>query len=297
MKQEHEVLLAEAMRHLPISLTSGLGALMGRREVLKDRKAGKAWVARFNKNAERLCGAHTDQAKREALIAYGRQAGRVYAEFTILQKLARKGRIEVVSDTGLTGRSEPALFTFPHMANWELALWPISWQHNRTCVLYEPRESGARMLIANRARQALGGTRIDLLSSRTPMVMRKIERALHNGHNLVLLCDEESGGRVHAPLLGRAPTYTGNRWLLARLAVKHRLDVVPLCVERIGSVRFKVHIEQKISPRPGTDRKADARRIADQVDAVFERWVRAHPQHWYWMSELNLPAQTVGQAS
>ena len=289
-----EIGLAEAMRYLPVSWTSGIGAKLGEITVRKAEKNNDPWIKRFYMNAEQLCGARSINDQRALLLAYGRQVGRVYAEYTILQKMNHQGLIEVIGEEHLQNTSKPVLFTSPHMANWEVVFKILSEQKESACVLYEPRESKARMEIANRARVAWS-KKICLASTSEPMVMRKLDKFLSEKTNLYILADEEKAGFVSAPSLGRDLPYVGNRWMLSRLAAKHGVDVIPVYVERTASTSFKIHIDEKISPNPSLDRTKAAKQIADQIDEKFDAWVRRQPEHWYWLPHFDSNAIHVSQ--
>jgi len=289
-----EIGLAEAMRYLPVSWTSGIGAKLGELTVRKAERNDEPWVKRFYENVERLCGARALSDQKALLLAYGQQVGRLYAEYTILQKIDRQGLIEVIGEENLRNTTKPVLFTSPHLANWEVVFKVLSDQEQPACVLYEPRETGARMKIANQARLDWGDN-ISLASTSEPMVMRKLDTLLKQKTNLYILADEEKAGFVSAPSLGRDIPYSGNRWMLSRLAAKHGVDVVPLYVERIASTRFKVHVDERISPDPGLDRTQRAKRIADRIDQKFEAWVKLRPEHWYWLPYLDFKAEHASQ--
>ena len=279
MQEQTELLLAKLLRFLPVTWTSGIGAMLGEQDVLKEAREKEPWVELFYDSIEKLTGVSDPAEKRKLLIEYGRQVGRVYAEFTILQKIDKKGLIKINGLENLKDRTRPSLIVLPHLANWEIAIKVATLADNPTCILYEPRETEQKMAIANKSR--LGwGEKISLLSSSDPFAMKKIIKMLKSNMNVCILPDEEKSGMVNSPSLGRKIPYAGNRWMVSKLAVKHSLDVIPLYVERVKSVNFTVHIERKISPRKELTDKQNSQAIADQIDMLFNKWVRQCPQHW-----------------
>ncbi len=291
-----EVALTETMRFLPVSWTSGIGAKLGELTVKKAEKNDAPWVRRFNANVEHLCNAQLPSDQQALLHAYGEQVGRLYAEYTILQKMSRQGRIEIDGEKNLQNLTKPVVFTSPHLANWEVIFQVFAERGEPTCVLYEPREGEARMKIANRARLAWGDN-ITLASTQEPMVMRKLDSLLREKSNLYILADEEKSGFVFSPSLGRDLPYAGNRWMLSRLAARHLIDVVPLYVTRFASTRFKIHIDPKITPDPNLERIQRAKQISDQIDQKFDRWVRQKPEHWYWLPQLDFNVKRASKKS
>ncbi len=287
MKEETELLLAKILKYLPVSWTSGIGAILGEQDVLKEADQKLPWVETFYQSIEQLKGVTDPSEKRNLLIEFGRQVGRVYAEFTIIQKMDRKGLINIVGRENLKNRTRPSIFVLPHLANWEVATKLTTIFDNPTCILYEPRESEQKMAIANQARLDWGD-QVSLLSSADPLVMKKIINLIKNKINICILPDEEKSGSVNTPSLGRDLPYAGNRWMVSKLAAKHSLDVIPLYVERVESCKFIIHLDEKISPNKAIGYNENAKAIADKIDDLFNKWVLQCPEHWFWMPYLNL---------
>ncbi|MBR9909015.1 MAG: hypothetical protein GYB33_01530 [Gammaproteobacteria bacterium] len=298
-KSAIELLFARLLACLPFSWTSAIGAFLGELEVRYDARCNKLWVQRFYRNMATLCCATTAAAQRRCLINYGRQMGRVYAEYTVLHKLERGDRIEISGLEHIANQQRPVIFVAPHMANWEVNAKIASLINLPCCGLYEPRESTLRMAIANRARKSWAPD-IKLVSTASPMAIRDLTRNLLSGYNLLILPDEERQGYVWAPSLGRKLPDAGNRWLAARLAVKHGVDIVPLCAERLANTRFKVIVGERLSPSGEGSRQAQVQDLAARIDTVLEAWVRKNPEHWFWQNALNLdkpfPAHLLRQS-
>jgi lauroyl/myristoyl acyltransferase len=288
-----ELALANAMRYLPVGWTSAIGAALGEREVLRAAKSGKLWVKRFNENIEVLRAATTPAEQRKYLVEYGRQVGRLYAEYTILQKIDRQGRLAIEGKENLKDLKTPVIFVAPHMSNWELVGKVMTLMGNPGCGLYEPRENKVRMRIANEARLAWGDES-SLISTRSAGVILQLTRKLAAGHNLLIYADEEKQNYVQAPALGRDIPYAGNRWLVARLAVRHNIDVVPVCIERTDKTYFKAVIGRRLEMPSQGSSETKARVLADQIDEYFDTWVRSRPEHWYWLPMLDLNESPTG---
>lgn len=275
------------MRHLPVKVTSVIGAFLGRRKMVNAYKKNLKWVARFERNIEELSGIKTADEKYQKLLEFGEEFGRLYAETTVLQKMDKENRITINGLQKLTNKATPKIFIAPHLSNWELVCKVFTTLENKTYALYEPRENQQRMQIVNSARQAWGEN-ISLISTAEPMAMKNLKQALIKGDNLFILPDEEINGLVMAPSLGRNIPYAGNRWMVSRLAVSHQVDVVPVSVKRLEANRFEVEIHDVISPDLSLDSKMAAQKISDEIDQLFNRLILAKPQSWYWLPYLRL---------
>lgn len=275
-----ELWLSRLMRHLPVVWVSAIGAWFGARYGRRGIAAGRKWVKRLHSNIERFSGV-VDPAERERrIVEYTRRIGRIYAEFTVLQRLVEAGRVEVVGTEHLYGLSRPMIFVSGHLANWELVVHALTLVDADSCALYAPPDNPIRHRLAVEARLRW---RHDLvLVPASPNAMRQITRAIARGRNLLMYVDEEKDGYIRAPGLGREIAYAGNRWLTARLAANYNADVVPVHVEAIGPARYRVVIEPRLAPGEG-DAETRARALADQMERCLDTWVRANPEHWYWL--------------
>lgn len=286
-----ELILAWLMKFLPVNITSKIGAILGRMEVLRAVKKDRKWVARFYNNLEQLHAVSDEKDKKKRLIEFGEEFGRLYAETTILQKIDKLNRIKIEGLENLQNRTRPTIFIAPHISNWEIILKVFTQLDNPTCVLYEPRESTQRMKIVNSARLNWGEN-VQLVSTDKPMAMKELQSKLNENFNLFILPDEEKGGMVFTPSLGRKIPYSGNRWMLSRLAVKFSADVIPIHVERIKPTHFVIYIDKKIQYSNIDNQMADkvvkARLIADEIDLRFNQLVRKSPHLWYWLPYLDL---------
>ncbi len=278
-----EFWLATVMRHLPVAWVSTIGGFLGARVGRRGIARGRLWVDRLHRNFERYCGVSDPGERERRIIEYTRSAGRVYAEFTVLQRIVSEGRVEIIGLEHLEHLSRPAILACCHLANWELAGYVLSLLEGRVCALYAPPENPMHNRLAFLARNDWPRNRKpELVSAASPHAMRQINRAMASGSNLLMYVDEERDEFIWAPSLGRELPYAGNRWLTARLAVRHKSDIVPVHVEVLGPARYRVVIEPKLDPGSGS---ADtrSRTLADQMDRCFEKWIKAHPEHWHWL--------------
>lgn len=277
--------MSAVLRVLPVDWTSAIGAHLGRRAGRRAIKEARSWVKRLHKNLECLFGIK-DVGEREAFILeYASHKGRVFAEFSILQRIAREGRIEVIGGDNLRNTSKPVIFATCHLGNWELIGHVLTGLPNRSCVLYAPQENPVRRHLVSKARR--GWSPDGEFVAATPGAVFQLNRALAAGSNLLVLVDEIKDGHVMAPSLGRTTPYSGNRWLAARLALRHQVDIIPIYVVRVGNTHFRVIIEPKLQHGSGDD-KSSARDLADQLDQRLEEWIRARPEQWFLLHYLDL---------
>jgi lauroyl/myristoyl acyltransferase len=231
------------------------------------------------------------EARARAVVAFSRGVGGVYAQFNVLQRIVADGRLEVIGAGHLASASTPCIVAGCHLGNWELLGHAMCLRPNPGTALYLPPDNPVRHRLAVRARLRWRED-FDLVPA-SPRAMFALSRALEAGRNLLLYVDEERDGHVMAPGLGRALPYAGNRWLAARLAVSHGVDIVPAYVERQGAARFRLVIEPPLASDE-EDRRERAKSLADALERRLDAWIRPRLVDWYWFSSLDLDRRVPG---
>ncbi|MGI9504466.1 MAG: lysophospholipid acyltransferase family protein, partial [Geminicoccaceae bacterium] len=78
----------------------------------------------------------------------------------------------------------------------------------------------------------------------------------------------------------------------ARLALKTCAAFVPVRIERLPNVRFRITLYEPITPDPTlTDSREAARDMTLSANRHFEDWIRGRPEQWLctgkrWPSEM-----------
>lgn len=281
----HEYALAALLRRLPIDWTTAIGARFGERAARRAIAAGRPWARRMQDNLQRLDGVEPAETRARAVVDFSRGVGGVYAQFNVMQRIVAEGRLEIVGADHLVGASTPCIVAGCHLANWELMGHAMRLRANPGTALYLPPDNPVRHRLAVRARLRWREDFELVAASRRAMF--QLSRALESGRNLLLYVDEERDGLVMAPGLGRTLPYAGNRWLTARLAAAHGVDIVPGYVERLGPARFRLVLEPPLRSN-AAGRRERARALADALEQRLDAWIRPRLLDWYWFSALDL---------
>ncbi len=268
-----------SIRLLPLAVASGFGGWLGR-SVGPHLPHSK----RARRNLQQAF-ADKSPAEIETIIrAMWDNFGRVVFEFPLLHRL-RFGapgdgdidvevhgwqHTEVLRDDG-----KPGIFLSGHFANWELAGRSVMLRGLPLHLIYRlpnnpltvrllmHRNPGQGEMIPKGARGA-----------------RRALKLLKNGEHLGIMADQKMNDGIAIPFFGRdamtAPA-------LAQFALRFNCPVVPVRVERMGGVRFKVtHYPPLIVENTG-DRQADIRAFMIQTNQMLENWVRERPEQWLWL--------------
>ncbi|NWO04737.1 MAG: hypothetical protein HLX50_03250 [Alteromonadaceae bacterium] len=284
---DRDAVLAAVMKGMPVSAVSELGALLGKRYAKRAWGREARWVERLVYNLEFLKGRSLTQSERwDQLMAYGEQVGRVYAEIPVLPRLVHGPKFRVINEQIAHSLSDPFLVVMPHLANWETAAGFLGRVEKPLALLYEPRESESRMAVAMRSRQSLL-PHASFISTAQPQPMRNLKIALAQGANALMLPDAPASKGL-IPSFGNGALTRGNRWLAARLAASEGVRVLPACVTRHGGAELRLTVHPPLPQEPRLTRQEQALRYAEQMDALFESWVRRAPTDWYWLKDVRL---------
>lgn len=284
---ERDRLLAAAMQGLPVSVVSAFGAYQGRRYAQKAVQRQARWVERLYHNLEFLHGRRLDDDERwQSLKAYAEQLGRVYAEICVLPRLVHSAKFHIVNPATVQPLSGPYVVVVPHLANWEAVGDFLGRALPSVHVLYEPRETKTRMALAMRTRQAMMPN-ATFVSTTDPRPMKTLMKALSQGGSVLILPDEP-GRNGGIPAFGKRPLTQGNRWMAARLAASYGAQILPLCVSRQQQAEMTLTVHPTLPMELRLTVEEQAIQYAEQMDSLFETWVRQAPTDWYWLKDTRL---------
>jgi KDO2-lipid IV(A) lauroyltransferase len=272
-----DAVLHAALRPLPSDVVSAFGGRLGRRHgaARPATSAGiRAVFAQLRPGAAPAALAALEGELWEHL-------GRTVAEFCVLDRLWREGRIEAEGHAHIEAAraaGRPLLFAGLHVGNWEAAHAGLTGLGLPLACFYQKLPSRFEMAMADRARRRTPVRMLDPV----PASALEAQRLLLRGERAVLMfVDEYVGGRVHAPALGRPVQAAGNIHRLVRLAALTGAAVLPVHALRVGqAARFRFVVGPALDLRRAV-RDAVAL-AADQamLDAAAEAVVRAHPEQW-----------------
>ncbi len=262
---------------LPIERASALGGFLAR-AIGPHLGASKRAVV----NLRRAMPALAEPEISRIVSGMWDNLGRVVAEYPHLHEInvfAPGGRVETIGvEPILADRApgRPFIFFSAHYGNWEIAALAADQAGLDVAQIYRAANNPIVDRLIRRARGERGG---ELIPKGTAGARAAIA-ALRSGRNLTLLVDQKMNDGIAVPFFGRdamtAPA-------LALFARHFDCVVVPVRVERIGRVRFRLICETPL-PVPKTgDAQADVLALMTAVNATVERWVRDRPDHWFWL--------------
>ncbi len=226
-----------------------------------------------------------DEAARRAILTrMWDNLGRVLAEYPhlgefVISGAPRPGLIDIVGGEHIetirdSGR--PGIFFSAHYGNWELMSLAATQYGLPLVHVYRAANNPLTEEILQRLRKPVGGRHIP----KGMQAARELLKALRQNEALGMLVDQKLATGIPVPFFGRdamtAPA-------IAELALKAECPVIPAHVVRLGGGRFRIVVEAPIYLENTGDRERDVRAAMAMINARIEDWIRARPDHWFWV--------------
>ena len=204
--------------------------------------------------------------------------GIAVVELALLERLwdEREQRIEFIAADAvapLLRGGNPIVFVTAHVGAWQLCNLIAPHYDIPITTVYAPESNpflNARLL---RLRQAFQCQ----LAPRDGS-MRVLMRELNAGHAIGLAVDTRLDSGELLPFFAvDAPTNSAP----ARLALRYNCELVPLHVQRLPDMRYRVQLGEPIRAADATASIDErALQMTRELNVLFEEWIRATPTEW-----------------
>lgn len=282
-----DLALHRLMQALPIEACSALGAELG---PWLGQRANPDADARANALLHRLQPGHDESAIAKELRPLWRNIGRTFAEFSVLPRIIREGRVAISSEDVLwriTPDPRPLIVCFVHLGNWEalgaaLAQHPAFITHRNMSSVVAPPADPVRAAIAARLRGVLPVEHLRV----GPLVWRGVLARLRRPYGTVWIAADDAEGGVDTPLFGRPPRADGTLGKIIRIAASTGARILPVYCERLAGANFVGHILGPYEAPAGPTKPAELLREVTRLDVVFDAPVRRLISQWYMAIEF-----------
>lgn len=262
-------------RALPVDAVSALGAaVVG---TLGPLTSKHRIVLR---NLELAFPEKTEAERRAIAHAFWRAAGRTFAEFPQMDRIAADpGRIEVEGLERLqqiAARGEPTVLISGHLSNWEAMIAAVVASGANLRISYRPANNPYTDARITRSRRRYG---VRLFAAKGAGGARGLIAALKRGETVAMLNDQRDEAGIEAPFFGRTvKTAPGP----SRFALGLDARLVPMSVVRREGARFTVTVHEPIVLERSGDQQADMKAAVGAINAFIEARIRARPAEWLW---------------
>ena len=204
--------------------------------------------------------------------------GRIFAEYIFLKdfrygKLASEVQIEgqeILND--IKKNNKQVIFISGHLSNFELMAMFIEKSGINLSAIYRPLNNiflngimeniRKRYICKNQIKKGLAG-------------LKKLIKLKKKNYSTALMIDQRVSEGILSPLFNeRALTTT----IPAQLAKRFNIPIVPVYIERIKGLKFKIIISQPLSFSQNTSQQE----ITDTLNKILEKFILNKPENWIW---------------
>ena len=204
--------------------------------------------------------------------------GRIFAEYIFLKdfrygKLAYNVQIEgqeILND--IKENNKQVIFISGHLSNFELMAMFIEKSGIDLSAIYRPLNNiflngimeniRKRYICKNQIKKGLAG-------------LKKLIKLKKKNYSTALMIDQRVSEGILSPLFNEKALTTT---IPAQLVKKFNIPIVPVYIERIDGLKFKITINQPLS----FPRDTSQQQITDNLNQILEKFILSKPENWIW---------------
>ncbi len=168
------------------------------------------------------------------------------------------------------------VFVGGHFANWEMQPAFIGHYMTNCGIAYRAVNNP---LVEDRIRAMRTAYGVNFFAPKGAAGARVIMSELKSGASIAMLTDQKMNDGIAAPFLGREGMTPSAP---ARMALRYGLDVVPMSLQRLDGVRFRITVHDPLERPEGTGSDA-VLALTTRINAFLEDQIRAAPPQWFWV--------------
>ena len=207
--------------------------------------------------------------------------GRSFIELPFVHRImADPARLEVIGAeiyAAIARDRTPTVFVSGHMGNWEVMCASVLHAGIDCMVGYRAANNP---YVDQRIRDARAKYGVKLFAQKGGANMRRLLKALGEGHSLALLTDQRTEEGVSAPFFGRPAMTTPGA---VPLALRRGVPLRPVSIQRLPGVRFRVIVHDVIPAPETSDKDQAVLEMTTAMNAFLERVIRDEPAQYFWV--------------
>ena len=204
--------------------------------------------------------------------------GRVFAEYMFIKDFREdksNARIEIVGQEILEDikrKNKPVVFISGHLSNFELMAMHIEKVGIKLSAIYRPLNNLFLNKIMERIRKkhickhqikkGIGG-------------IKKLIQLKKLNYSTALMIDQRVSKGIESDFFNQKAFTTT---IPAQLVKKFNLPVVPIFIERINNINFKIVVKKPIT----FDNDETTKSITDELNLILEKMIIYKPEQWIW---------------
>ena len=204
--------------------------------------------------------------------------GRTFAEYMFIKEF-RNGKIsknieidgqEILEK--IKKENSQVIFISGHFSNFELMAMHLEKSGINLCAIYRPLNNiflngimesiRKKYICKNQIKKGLAG-------------LKKLIKLKKKNYSTALMIDQRVSEGILSPLFNEKALTTT---IPAQLVKKFNIPIVPVYIERIDGLKFKITINQPLSFPQDTSQQ----QITDNLNQILEKFILSKPENWIW---------------
>ena len=172
--------------------------------------------------------------------------------------------------------NEPAIFYSGHFANFELMAMELDKFGIKTAAIYRPLNNFfLNPLMEYLRMKYICPTQIP----KGRIGVREIIARIKDGYSVALMMDQRVSEGQKVPFFNK-PAFTTT--IPAQLALKYNCKLVPIFLERKGSVEFEMTVYEPYKIEKSGNEEEDTKNIIHKINQIIEKMIIQNPTQWIW---------------
>ena len=225
-----------------------------------------------------------DESKQKEIInGMWSNIGRTLAEYVFLKDFKfNKTDLNHMKINGtkyldeIKKSNEPAIFYSGHFANFELMAMELDKFGIKTAAIYRPLNNFfLNPLMEYLRMKYICPTQIP----KGRIGVREIIGRIKDGYSVALMMDQRVSEGQKVPFFNK-PAFTTT--IPAQLALKYNCKLVPIFLERKGSVEFEMTVYEPYKIEKSGNEEEDTKNIMHKINQIIEKMIIRNPTQWIW---------------
>ena len=204
--------------------------------------------------------------------------GRILSEYPFLNKFKKNLYNQHLAIEGINYFEEikknkkKVVFISGHFSNFELMAMQIENAGINVAAVYRPLNNFFLNFIMEKIRiKNICKTQVKKGKAGT----RQLLELFKSGSSIALMIDQRVSEGVKVNFFGR-PAFTTT--IPAQLVKKYNCEIVPVYIERINKINFKMHVNKPIK----FENNLSIEYITEKLNIILEEMVLKNPEQWIW---------------
>ncbi len=234
----------------------------------------------INNNLEKFLGFYNDNEKKDIKFKMWANYGKTFVEYLYLKKFKDTNHhIEIKGEQILNEiikKNKPVIFVSGHFANFELMSIELIKRNINLATIYRPLNNfflnpfmeylRKKYVCQNQIKKGLAGVKDSI-------------NYIKNNFSIALMIDQRVSEGNKLPFFDHLALTTT---LPAQMALKFKLDIVPIYIARKTNDNFEIEIYDPIKNFSNDDYESNKLNISIKLNKILEEMISRNPGQWIW---------------